>query len=164
VERGFKTIKAGDLDVRPIRHYLAGGVEAYLLSGMLAAYLTRHPREAVAPLTFTEENIPEPAGPVAPAIRSPRAAAKDAVQQTPACRRCTVTAICSDTWPRPIGRSSVSPGRRPRSSPPRPRSSPAAVYLLGSAIPVRITWPEATPGNHRVLAGQSPKSILETQP
>jgi hypothetical protein len=83
VERDFKTIKIDDLDVRPIRHYLATRVEAHLLICMLAAYLTWHLRQAFAPLTFTDENIPAPADPVAPARRSPRAAAKDAVKETP---------------------------------------------------------------------------------
>jgi len=83
VERDFRTIKIDDLDIRPIRHYLAGRVEAHLLICMLAAYLTWHLREAFAPLTFTDEDIPEPADPVIPARRSPRAAAKDAIKETP---------------------------------------------------------------------------------
>jgi len=83
VERDFKTIKIDDLDVRPIRHYLATRVEAHLIICMLAAYLTWHLRQAFAPLTFTDENIPAPADPVAPARRSPRAAAKDAIKETP---------------------------------------------------------------------------------
>jgi hypothetical protein len=82
VERDFKTIKIDDLDIRPIRHYLARRVEAHLLICMLAAYLTWHLRQAFAPLTFTDEDIPEPADPVIPAQRSPRAAIKDAVKQT----------------------------------------------------------------------------------
>jgi len=83
VERDFKTIKIDDLDIRPIRHYLAGRVEAHLLSCMLAAYLTWHLRKAFAPLTFTDEEIPEPGDPVIPAQRSPQAAVKDAVKETP---------------------------------------------------------------------------------
>ena len=83
VERDFKTIKIDDLDIRPIRHYLAGRVEAHLLICVLAAYLTWHLRKAFAPLTFTDEEIPEPAGPVLPARRSPRAAVKDAIKETP---------------------------------------------------------------------------------
>ncbi len=70
VERDFKTIKIDDLDIRPIRHYLAGRVEGHLLVCMLAAYLTWHLRKAFAPLTFTDEDIPEPADPVIPARRS----------------------------------------------------------------------------------------------
>jgi len=83
VERDFKTIKIDDLDIRPIRHYLAGRVEAHLVICMLAAYLTWHLRKAFAPLTFTDEEIPRPADPVIPARRSPRAAVKDAVKETP---------------------------------------------------------------------------------
>jgi hypothetical protein len=83
VERDFKTIKIDDLDIRPIRHYLAGRVEAHLLICILAAYLTWHLREAFAPLTFTDEDIPEPADPVIPARRSPRAATQDAIKETP---------------------------------------------------------------------------------
>ena len=83
VERDFRTIKIDDLDVRPIRHYLAGRVGAHLLIAMLAAYLTWHLREAFAPLTFTDENIPDPADPVIPAARSLQATIKDAVKQTP---------------------------------------------------------------------------------
>jgi len=90
VERDFKTIKIDDLDVRPIRHYLPGRVEAHMFLCMLAAYVTWHLRQAFAPLTFTDENIPEPADPVAPAIRSQHAARKDAAKQTtdglPLCR------------------------------------------------------------------------------
>jgi hypothetical protein len=83
VERDFKTIKIDDLDIRPIRHYLTGRVEAHLLICMLAAYLTWHLRQAFAPLTFTDEDIPAPADPVIPARRSLRAAVKDAVKETP---------------------------------------------------------------------------------
>ena len=82
VERDFKTIKIDDLDIRPIRHYLAGRVEAHLLICMLAAHLTWHLRKAFAPLTFTDEDIPEPADPVIPARRSLQAAVKDAVKET----------------------------------------------------------------------------------
>jgi hypothetical protein len=81
VERDFKTIKIDDLDVRPIRHYLPGRVEAHLLICMLAAYLTWHLRQAFAPLTFTDEDIPAPADPVIPAQRSPQALRKDATKQ-----------------------------------------------------------------------------------
>ena len=43
---------------------------------MLAAYLTWHLRAAWAPLTFTDENRPDPVDPVAPAKRSTAAHAK----------------------------------------------------------------------------------------
>ncbi len=55
----------------------------YLDEVMLAAYLTWHLRKAFAPLTFTDEEIPQPADPVIPAQRTPQAAVKDAVKETP---------------------------------------------------------------------------------
>jgi hypothetical protein len=81
VERDFKTIKADDLDVRPIRHFLPRRVESHMLICMLAAYLTWHLRKAFAPLTFTDEDIPEAGNPVAPAARSEEASRKDSEKQ-----------------------------------------------------------------------------------
>jgi hypothetical protein len=77
VERDFRTTKADDLDLRPIHHYLAGRVRGHVLICMLACYLTWHLRAALAELTFTDQHIPAPADPVAPAQRSPQARAKD---------------------------------------------------------------------------------------
>jgi hypothetical protein len=47
---------------------------------MLACYLTWHLRQALAELTFTDQHIPAPADPVAPARRSAQARAKDATK------------------------------------------------------------------------------------
>jgi len=49
---------------------------------MLAAYLTWHLRQAWAPLTFTDEQRPEAADPVAPAQRSQGADHKAATKTT----------------------------------------------------------------------------------
>jgi hypothetical protein len=76
VERDFRTIKADDLDLRPVRHYLTRRVQAHVFIVMLAAYLTWHLRAALAPLTFTDETPPTRTNPVAPATISPAAAAK----------------------------------------------------------------------------------------
>jgi hypothetical protein len=79
VERDFRSMKAIDLDLRPIRHWTETRVRAHVFLCMLAAYLTWHLRAAWAPLTFTDEDRPDPAeraDPVAPARRSPAAAAK----------------------------------------------------------------------------------------
>jgi hypothetical protein len=76
VERDFRSIKADDLDLRPIYHYLEERVKAHVLICMLACYLTWHLRKAWAPLTFTDENPPAPDNPVAPARRSAAAQAK----------------------------------------------------------------------------------------
>jgi len=76
VERDFRHIKSDDLDLRPVFHRLEKRVKGHVLLCMLAAYLTWHLRQAWAPLTYTDEEPPEPAGPVAPAARSASAEAK----------------------------------------------------------------------------------------
>jgi hypothetical protein len=76
VERDFRHIKSDDLDLRPVFHRLEERVKAHVLICMLACYLTWHLRRAWAPLTFTDQNPPQPANPVAPAQRSPQAQAK----------------------------------------------------------------------------------------
>jgi hypothetical protein len=81
VERDFRITKADDLDLRPIHHYLPGRVRGHVLICMLACYLTWHLRAVLAELTFTDQHIPAPADPVAPAQRSPQAKAKDAAKR-----------------------------------------------------------------------------------
>jgi len=76
VERDFRHIKSDDLDLRPVFHRLEKRVKGHVLICMLAAYLTWHLRQAWAPLTYTDEEPPEPAGPVPPAQRSASAEAK----------------------------------------------------------------------------------------
>jgi hypothetical protein len=76
VERDFRSLKAIDLDLRPIHHRRADRVTAHVLICMLAAYLTWHMRKALAPLTFTDEHPPRRADPVAPAHRSTAATTK----------------------------------------------------------------------------------------
>jgi hypothetical protein len=70
VERDFRSMKAIDLDLRPIRHWTEDRVRAHVLICTLAAYLIWHLRRALAPLTYTDEDTPEPDNPVAPAQRS----------------------------------------------------------------------------------------------
>jgi len=82
VERDFRSLKAIDLDLRPIHHYTETRVRAHVFICMLAAYLVWHLRQAWAPLTFTDENRPEAADPVAPAQRSHAADAKAATKTT----------------------------------------------------------------------------------
>ena len=83
LERDFRHIKADDLDLRPIWHRLEDHVRSHVLICMLACYLTWHLRRAWAPLTFTDEHPPARANPVAPARRSPAAAAKAAFKTGP---------------------------------------------------------------------------------
>lgn len=139
VERDFKTIKIDDLDVRPIRHYLAARVEAHLLICMLAAYLTWHLRKALAPLTFTDENIPESADPVAPARRSAQAAVKDAIKETPdglTLYRYRDLIEHLATLTRQV--INFSGQKIEKITTPTPVQA-RAFDLLGSAIPVRLT-------------------------
>ena len=76
VERDFRTIKADDLDLRPVFHRLEKRVRGHVLVCMLAAYLTWHLRQAWAPLTYTDEEPPTQDNPVKPAQRSAAAEAK----------------------------------------------------------------------------------------
>ncbi len=76
VERDFRTIKTDDLDLRPIYHHLEDRVRAHVFIAMLAAYLTWHLRNRLAPLTFTDEHPPARTDPVAPATRSEAATRK----------------------------------------------------------------------------------------
>ena len=76
VERDFRSIKADDLNLRPIHHRLEDRVRAHVLIAMLAAYLVWHLRRTWAPLTFTDEAPPQRDNPVAPAKRSTAASRK----------------------------------------------------------------------------------------
>ena len=84
VERDFRSIKSIDLDLRPIHHWTSDRVRAHVFICMLAAYLVWHLRKAWAPLTFTDENRPDPVDPVAPAKRSTAAARKASTGTTAA--------------------------------------------------------------------------------
>ncbi len=83
LERDFRSIKADDLDLRPIFHRLDNRVRAHVLICTLACYLTWHLRKAWAPLTYADEHPPARANPVAPARRSPSADAKAARKTGP---------------------------------------------------------------------------------
>jgi hypothetical protein len=84
--RDFRHIKAGDLGLRPVFHRLGKRVRGHVLICMLAAYLTWHLRQAWAPLTYTDQDPPQQANPVAPARRSDAAQAKASIQHDQAGR------------------------------------------------------------------------------
>ncbi|HEY3647084.1 MAG TPA: IS1634 family transposase [Streptosporangiaceae bacterium] len=86
VERDFRHIKSDDLDLRPVFHRLERRVRGHVLICMLAAYLTWHLRQAWAPLTYTDEEPPQQANPVAHARRSASAHAKASRQHDEAGR------------------------------------------------------------------------------
>jgi hypothetical protein len=80
VERAFRCLKTVDLQVRPVRHWLADRVRAHVFLCMLAYYLEWHMRQKLAPLLFgdADKNAAEAAraSVVAPAQRSPAAIRK----------------------------------------------------------------------------------------
>jgi len=76
VEADFRSLKAIDLDLRPIRHWTEARVRAHVFICMLAAYLVWHLRRAWAPICFTDEEPPARPDPVAPTRRSPKAQTK----------------------------------------------------------------------------------------
>ncbi len=83
IERNFRSAKTVDVEIRPIRHPLADRVRTHAFICMLGAHLTWHLRRAWAPLTFTDEEPPERADPVAPATRSASASSKAARRAQP---------------------------------------------------------------------------------
>ena len=100
VERDFRHIKADDLDLRPVFHYLEERVKAHVLICMLACYLTWHLRRAWAPLTSPTSSRPPRATPsprpAAPRPRRPRPPASMTRPGSPT----AASAACWSTWPR----------------------------------------------------------------
>jgi hypothetical protein len=82
VERAFRSMKTVDLQVRPVFHYNAQRVHAHVFLCMLSYYVEWHMRERLKPVLFDDEYLDEAsssrASPVAKAVRSDHAKAKDA--------------------------------------------------------------------------------------
>ena len=85
VERAFRSMKTVDLNVRPIFHYNEQRVRAHVFLCMLAYYVEWHMRARLKPMLFDDEHLDEAsasrASPVAKAVRSEQAKAKDASKQ-----------------------------------------------------------------------------------
>ena len=81
VERDFRSMKAIDVDIRPVHHHLSDRVRAHAFLCFLATYVTFHLRATLAPLTFTDTEKPERSDPVAPALRSASAKKKDTMKK-----------------------------------------------------------------------------------
>jgi hypothetical protein len=81
-ERGFRDIKSGDLDVRPIHHRRAHRVRAHVFLCMLAYYVVWHMKRDLAPMLFKDDDPTAAAAqrtsPVAKAKVSPAARRKAA--------------------------------------------------------------------------------------
>jgi hypothetical protein len=86
VERAFRCIKTVDLQVRPVRHWLADRVRAHVFVCMLAYYLEWHMRQRLAPMLFddTDKEAAEALrkSVVAQAQRSPAAVKKQTMGLT----------------------------------------------------------------------------------
>jgi Transposase DDE domain len=57
VERAFRCLKIGDLEIRPIRHWTAQRVRAHVFLCMLAYHVEWHLRDALAPLLFHDTDL-----------------------------------------------------------------------------------------------------------
>ena len=86
VEWAFRSLKSVDLKIRPIHHRLTDRVRAHVFLCMLAYYVEWHMRQCLAPMLFDDE---DPASAhalrrsvVAPAVRSPSAAARPSTSCT----------------------------------------------------------------------------------
>lgn len=82
VERAFRTLKSVDLEVRPIRHWIATRVRAHIFLCMLAYYVQYELRARLAPLLYTDEHPQPQPDPVAKARRSKSADRKAATHTT----------------------------------------------------------------------------------
>jgi hypothetical protein len=57
VERAFRCLKTGDLEIRPIRHWTAQRVRAHVFLCMLAYHVEWHLRDVLAPLLFHDTDL-----------------------------------------------------------------------------------------------------------
>jgi len=87
VARAFLCIKTGELNVRPVYHWLEGRVRAHVFLCMLAYYLEWHMRQRLAPMLFDDTDPDEAEARrrsvVAPAPRSKAAVKKQTTGMTP---------------------------------------------------------------------------------
>lgn len=85
VERAFRSLKTVSLKVRPIYHWREKRVRAHVFLCMLAYCVQWHLERALAPLLFYDEvrGLGPPKSPVARAVRSESAKAKDHTKRRP---------------------------------------------------------------------------------
>ena len=81
-EQAFRQMKTR-LELRPVHHRLQDRVRAHAFLCMLACYVQFELARRLAPMLFTDDTPLAPADPVAPAQRSPQAAAKAGSARTP---------------------------------------------------------------------------------
>ena len=90
-ERGFRDLKSGDLDVRPIHHRRAHRVRAHVFLCMLAYYVIWHMKRDLAPMLFKDDD------PAAAAAQRSSPVAKAKV--SPAARQKAITRRAEDGQP-----------------------------------------------------------------
>jgi transposase len=87
VERAFRSLKTVDLEIRPIRHWMADRVRAHVFLCMLAYHVEWHLREALAPLLFHDTDLAaaraERVSPVTKTEPSEAVKAKKATKRSP---------------------------------------------------------------------------------
>jgi hypothetical protein len=95
VELAFRSLKAVDLEVRPVHHRLAGRVRAHVFPCLLAYHVQWHMRQAWAPILFDDHDRPAAAA----ARASPVAAAQvSAAARAKAQRRRTADGQPVHSW------------------------------------------------------------------
>ena len=86
VERAFRSLKTVDLEIRPIRHWIAPRVRAHVFLCMLAYHVEWHLRQALAPLLFHDTDLAtaraERASPVAKTEPSEAVKSKKATKRS----------------------------------------------------------------------------------
>jgi transposase len=87
IERAFRSLKTVDLEIRPIRHWMAQRVRAHVFLCMLAYHVEWFLREALAPLLFHDTDLDaaraERTSPVAKTEPSEAAKAKKQTKRSP---------------------------------------------------------------------------------
>jgi len=82
MEKGFRNLKMSDLKVRPLYHYLEDRVKAHLFLCLLSLYVTWHLKQALAPMTFADDQPSSGVDPVAKKEVSLSAKAKARTKKT----------------------------------------------------------------------------------
>lgn len=117
----LQDLKSRGLRIRPIHHHTEERIRAHVFLCTLVGHLTWHLRQALASLTFSEEDRPDPAEPVSSMRRSAPAAANTCTTGPP---HWTISP-CTDSWPH-------GPGKPCKSTEP-----PASSKFLPPARPSR---------------------------
>jgi hypothetical protein len=91
VERAFRCLKTVDLQIRPIRHWLAERVRAHVFLCMLAYYVEWHMRQRLAPMLYEEAD--------ADAAEAPRLSPVAKAQRSEAAVRKQTTGHAADGLP-----------------------------------------------------------------